>query len=145
MCYTALTFIYERKKVLHRKRLKRSAQMRIFAIFLAKGDQGNSGKRYDHFSIQYWHVTVIRRAYSIPDDFLRSLSTGCQLRRIESRDRFQLRSLRQKDRAARLWVDFLIAASRRRIARFSRWSGPSFCIVAFFALSAFFLSRVRQV
>lgn len=44
-------------------------------------------------------------------------------RRIESRDRFQLRSLRQKGHAARLWTDFLlgpIVASRRRIARFPR-------------------------
>lgn len=47
-------------------------------------------------------------------------SRGTELRRIESRDRFQLRSLRQKGHAARLWTDFLIAAPRRRIARFPR-------------------------
>lgn len=152
MCYTsaALIFIYERKRLLHKIGLKRSAQMRIFTIFFAKGDQGNSGKR--------------------PRPLLNSVLTcNCHSSSLQLSPTIFLavpfgrlpRNRATTNQVSRPLPIAIIAAKRSRgtplgsIFCSPRCIGESldfrddrvrlFCIVAFFTISTFFLSRVRRV
>lgn len=141
-------FRVSERKFHAQKRVKRLARECEYLRYFFAREEKRRGKRHERFSIQYWHVTVSRWAHRRPRrSFLQPLSTGCRgTSYVESNPATASNCdyCSKKDRAARLWVDFLFASANRSIFATigpRLFASPLF----FFEVPAFFLPHIHRV